>query len=162
MASRNPLLSLHRRCRVQHLYQYHYPASPTKNLLAANHLLRSFISPHQQRKMGSTAGKKNEYLVIVPDKKGSLQRRIDVRNVHLANIKPEVDSGFLKLGGALLEYHPEEGQTPPMKGSVLIVVSESPEAVREQLSKDIYATSGVWDIDNMQITPFKSAIRLPL
>ncbi|EEH21926.2 hypothetical protein PABG_04137 [Paracoccidioides brasiliensis Pb03] len=101
MASRNPLLSLHRRCRVQYLYQYHYPASPTKNLLAANHLLRSFISPHQQRKMGSTAGKKNEYLVIVPDKEGSLQRRIDVRNVHLANIKPVLDSGFLKLGGKI-------------------------------------------------------------
>ncbi|KKZ61949.1 hypothetical protein EMCG_03567 [[Emmonsia] crescens] len=112
--------------------------------------------------MGSTTGAKNEYMVIVPDKEGTLQKRVEIRGAHLANLKPVLDSGFLKLGGAMLESHPEEGQTPPMKGSMLIVVAESPEAIREQLSKDIYATSGVWDIDNMQITPFKSAIRLPM
>lgn len=58
----------------------------------------------------------------------------------------------IRRTGAMLESHPEEGQTPPMKGSMLIVVAESPEAIREQLSKDIYATSGVWDIDNVSLT----------
>ncbi|OJD12283.1 hypothetical protein AJ78_07095 [Emergomyces pasteurianus Ep9510] len=98
--------------------------------------------------MGSTTGAKNEYMVIIPDKAGALQKRIEVRNTHLANLTPIIDSGFIKLGGAMLESHPEEGQTPQMKGSMLLVVAESPEAVREQLSKDIYATSGVWDINN--------------
>lgn len=50
----------------------------------------------------------------------------------------------------MLEFHPKESQTPPMKGSVLLVVAESSEAVREQLSKDIYATSGVWDIEKVR------------
>ncbi|PGH16431.1 hypothetical protein AJ79_01762 [Helicocarpus griseus UAMH5409] len=112
--------------------------------------------------MASTTKAKNEFLVIVPDKEGTLQKRIEVRGTHIANLGPIIDSGFLKVGGAMLQSHPEEGQTPQMKGSMLVVVAESPEAVREQLSKDVYATSGVWDIENMQITPFKSAIRLPL
>ncbi|KAK2813152.1 hypothetical protein FQN50_000829 [Emmonsiellopsis sp. PD_5] len=112
--------------------------------------------------MASAAPVKNEYLVIVPDKEGVLQKRVEVRGAHLAGLGPVIESGFLKVGGAMMDAHPTEGQTPPMKGSMLVVVAESPAAVREQLAKDIYATAGVWDLDNMQITPFKSAIRLPL
>lgn len=49
----------------------------------------------------------------------------------------------------MLEHHPKEGETPPMKGSFLIVQAESVEAVREILEKDVYATSGVWDVENV-------------
>ncbi|KLJ06031.1 hypothetical protein EMPG_10557 [Blastomyces silverae] len=145
MAARNPLIFLNRRCGFQHLYQYQH------RITAAQYLPATFSCSHitNHRNMTSTAKAKNEYMVIVPDKEGALQKRIEVRSAHLANLQPILDSGFLKLGGAMLESHPEEGQTPPMKGSMLVVVAESPEAVREQLSKDIYATSGVWDIDNV-------------
>ncbi|OAX80577.1 hypothetical protein ACJ72_05089 [Emergomyces africanus] len=157
MATRNPLIFFNRRCGFPHVYQYQHSATASKQVPAAQYLSCSYIKRVSQRNMGSTARAKNEYMVIIPDKDGALQKRIEVRGAHLANLKPVLDSGFLKLGGAMLESHPEEGETPQMKGSMLLVVSESPEAIREQLSKDIYATSGVWDIDN-----FKSAIRLPL
>ncbi|QSS51495.1 YciI-like protein [Histoplasma capsulatum var. duboisii H88] len=162
MASRNTFVLLNSRCSFQHLYQYQHRIAAATNLVARQYPSCSSINSRLQRNMGSIAGAKNEYMVIVPDKEGALQKRIEVRGVHLANTKPMIDSGFLKFGGAMLEFHPKESQTPPMKGSVLLVVAESSEAVREQLSKDIYATSGVWDIEKMQITPFKSAIRLAL
>lgn len=50
----------------------------------------------------------------------------------------------------MFDHHPKEGETPPFKGSMLVVVAESEQEVRETLAKDIYATSGVWDIDNVR------------
>lgn len=53
--------------------------------------------------------------------------------------------------GSTLDYHPAEGENPPpMNGSALIVAAECAEEIREILSKDIYATSGVWDLDNVR------------
>ena len=49
----------------------------------------------------------------------------------------------------MLEHHPKGDEVPPMKGSVIIAIAESAEAVREQLCKDIYAKTGVWDVDNV-------------
>ncbi|KAL1960270.1 hypothetical protein VTO42DRAFT_8813 [Malbranchea cinnamomea] len=108
------------------------------------------------------ASNRKEYFVVVPDKPGMLAKRLEVRDIHLANLGPVLESGFLKVGGAIFEEHPKEGETPKMKGSMLVVAAESEQEIRDTLSKDIYATSGVWDIENMQITPFKSAIRVGL
>lgn len=44
-------------------------------------------------------------------------------------------------------------------GSTLVCVAKSVEEVREQLSKDIYATSGVWDMDKAR-TPSKQTLCL--
>ena len=49
----------------------------------------------------------------------------------------------------MFDHHPKEGETPSFKGSMLVVVAESEQEVRDTLSKDIYATSGVWDVDNV-------------
>ena len=38
-------------------------------------------------------------------------------------------------------------------GSTLVVVAASREEVFDMLSRDIYATSGVWDMENVQIWP---------
>lgn len=38
-------------------------------------------------------------------------------------------------------------------GSTVVMVAESVEACKEILRKDIYSTSGVWDVDNAQIWP---------
>lgn len=60
-----------------------------------------------------------------------------------------IDYGF---PGAILDHHPKEGETPPpMKGSALIVHADSVEEIRETLAKDIYTTSGVWDLDNVRV-----------
>lgn len=49
--------------------------------------------------------------------------------------------------------HPEEGEGVPFKGSMMIYTGESVEDVRENLMKDIYASSGVWDLEKAQIIP---------
>lgn len=52
---------------------------------------------------------------------------------------------------------PPEGVTDAsqwsFRGSTLVMVAESAEACRDILRQDIYATSGVWDVDNAQIMP---------
>lgn len=53
----------------------------------------------------------------------------------------------------MLNAHPAEGETPSFKGSMMLAVAESEAEVREILSKDIYTTSGVWDLENAQIIP---------
>ena len=83
---------------------------------------------------------------------------------HLANLKPKVDSGFWVLGGktnaaihrtclAVLTFHKgayldephEDGQALSIKGSVMLAIAESKELVLEELKKDVYSTSEVWD-----------------
>jgi len=56
----------------------------------------------------------------------------------------------------------KEGETPPMIGSSMVFVAESKEVVLERIRKDIYTTSGVWDVDKVQMWPFKSAVRTAL
>lgn len=55
----------------------------------------------------------------------------------------------------MLEAHPAEGETPSFKGSMMLAVAENETAVRELLAKDIYSTSGVWDLENAQIIPVR-------
>ncbi|EFW19975.1 conserved hypothetical protein [Coccidioides posadasii str. Silveira] len=73
------------------------------------------------------------------------------RDAHISNLGPIIESGFLKMGGAVLSHHPKNGEAPPMKGSALIVQADSEEEIRDILAKDVYATSGVWDLDNVRI-----------
>ena len=54
------------------------------------------------------------------------------------------------MGGAILNSVPQDDEPSSldMAGSTLVVVAESKAEVVEVLKKDIYATSGVWDVDN--------------
>ncbi|KAL4889051.1 YCII-related domain protein [Aspergillus ambiguus] len=105
---------------------------------------------------------KKEYLCILPDKPGTLQKRLEVRPQHLEGVKPHVENGTVVVGGAMFDEHPAEGETPSFKGSMLMVVAESKEAAMELIRNDIYSKSGVWDLENCQIIPFKSAARVGL
>lgn len=65
----------------------------------------------------------------------------------------------------MLESHPAAGETPAFKGSAMLAVGETAEAVKELLREDIYTISGVWDLDNTQIIPVSvvfHAIRLSI
>ncbi|KAJ5304776.1 uncharacterized protein N7443_004436 [Penicillium atrosanguineum] len=107
----------------------------------------------------SSAPTKKEFLCILPDKPGIQAKRLEVRPTHLAGVKPNVESGFIVAGGAMLEAHPADGESPSFKGSMMLAVAESEAEVRALLEKDIYVTSGVWDMEKAQIIPFKSAVR---
>ena len=64
----------------------------------------------------------------------------------------------------MLEEPIQEGSTDPpkMKGSACLVGAKTREEVVERLKKDVYVEGGVWDLEKVQIIPFKSAIRKPL
>ncbi|RAL05775.1 uncharacterized protein BO80DRAFT_420977 [Aspergillus ibericus CBS 121593] len=105
---------------------------------------------------------KNEFLCIIPDKPGMLAKRLEVRSQHLQDVKPLVEAGSVVLGGAMLDKHPKEGESMTFQGTSLMLVVESKEAAEEIIRNDIYAKSGVWDLDKVQIIPFKSAVRVGL
>lgn len=64
---------------------------------------------------------------------------------HLQNTGPDVQSGLIVLGGAMLEEPIKEGVPPKMTGSVLMCVADTKEEVMERVKKDVYYTSDVWD-----------------
>ncbi|KAJ0369658.1 hypothetical protein COL26b_010352 [Colletotrichum chrysophilum] len=82
---------------------------------------------------------KYEFLCIIPDKPGTREKRIEVRSVPKSDNSD--DMSFV--------------------GSHVVVVGNSIEQVREDLRKDVYATSGVWDVENAQIYAFRAAWRNP-
>jgi len=116
-------------------------------------------NPILYRSMSTTSKPRFEWLVMLPDKPNALAKRLEIRPTHLENIEPDVQRGSVVLGGAYLSEQPVEGQTPDMLGSAMIFVADSKEEVLERIKHDIYATSGVWDVDKVNIWPFRSAIR---
>ncbi|KAM3445824.1 hypothetical protein NHJ13734_000001 [Beauveria thailandica] len=110
----------------------------------------------------AAAPAKFEFLVIVPDKPGTLQKRLEVRaSAHLANVKPQFENGTYKMGGAVLNSVPNgtDPSTFDFHGSSFVAEAESKEAVLEQLKDDVYVTSGVWDLEKAQVFPFLCAFR---
>ncbi|KAF4582242.1 dimeric alpha-beta barrel [Ophiocordyceps camponoti-floridani] len=106
---------------------------------------------------------KHEFLVIIHDKPGMQHKRLQVRPTHLENIKPKVDAGIFKMGGALLNSIPADDDPTNVEitGSAIICLAQSPEEARSLLADDIYVTSGVWDLEKAMIYPYKCVFRNP-
>ncbi|KAI1140424.1 hypothetical protein F5Y05DRAFT_317157 [Hypoxylon sp. FL0543] len=106
---------------------------------------------------------KYEWLVVVPDKPGTAQKRLEVRAQHFEGLKPYVESQQFKTGGAVLKDKPssDDPSTFDWYGSTLVLVAESKEEVKAILEKDIYTKSGVWDTENALILAAKFAFRFP-
>ncbi|KAL7273483.1 hypothetical protein RUND412_003658 [Rhizina undulata] len=100
---------------------------------------------------------KKEWICIIPDQEGALERRLKVRPDHLKGVKRLAAEGFFTFGGVMFDDVPQEGQTPSFKGSIMLALGNTKEEVVEVLKKDIYTTSNVWDWDK-----FRTAIRAPL
>ncbi|KAI9746989.1 MAG: hypothetical protein M4579_007545 [Chaenotheca gracillima] len=129
--------------------------------------------------MASAAGK-HEWIVVMPDNAGVLETRMEVRPLvialpailhskadvipsdHLKGVTPKVEEGFWKFGGAFLDEPIKEGETPKIRGSVMLALASSKEEVVEQLKNDIYTKKGVWNWDKVQIYPFRSVFRKEL
>lgn len=77
-----------------------------------------------------------------------VQLTVDVSD-HLNNLKPDTDSGFWVMGGAMLDEPIKEGSGPKINGSIMMAVADSKEEVLEKLKKDVYWTGGVWDTSNV-------------
>ncbi|KAI1211774.1 uncharacterized protein F4807DRAFT_458672 [Annulohypoxylon truncatum] len=98
---------------------------------------------------------KLEWLVVIPDKPGTQQKRIEVRAQHFEGLKPYVESQQFKTGGAVLKDKPEsdDPSTWDWYGSTIVVVAESKDEVKAIIEKDIYTKSGVWDTENVPALP---------
>ncbi|KAK9238180.1 hypothetical protein V1525DRAFT_358921 [Lipomyces kononenkoae] len=102
---------------------------------------------------------KHEYVAIIPDKFDALERRVDVRAAHLENVRRMFDAGIMVSGGVYMDGPIIEGSTPSFKGSVVNIVAESPEQVKEILAQDPYTLNDVWDWEKAQIFNFVCAVR---
>ncbi|KAH7142882.1 hypothetical protein B0J13DRAFT_51382 [Dactylonectria estremocensis] len=121
----------------------------------------SAVYRHSWRTM-ATSTRKKEWLAILPDNPNVLGIRKKVKGDHYEGIKPLIASGTLPAGGAIFEKHPVDGEPALFKGSVVVYAAESVEQVREIIRNDVYAISGVWDIEKAQIIPYVPAVREPL
>ncbi|KAK9364685.1 hypothetical protein V1509DRAFT_635526 [Lipomyces kononenkoae] len=102
---------------------------------------------------------RHEYLAILPDKLGALERRRAFRTNHLENVAKMVDAGIMVSGGAYLDGPLIEGSAPSFKGSVVNIMAESAEEVKEILSQDPFTLNDVWDWEKAQILDFVCAVR---
>ncbi|RSL98994.1 hypothetical protein CEP52_009953 [Fusarium oligoseptatum] len=87
-----------------------------------------------------------EWIVLIPDTEGSFETRMRVRETHIKEMIKHIDSGLYQMGGGTLKGD-EVG------GSAIIACAKSEADVMEVLKTDIYARSGVWDLDKVQMIP---------
>ncbi|EGY13550.1 Protein YciI like protein [Verticillium longisporum] len=122
------------------------------------------ITRFQHNMASSAAPRKYEWLVVVPDKPDTLAKRLEVRPTHFKNLQDKLDAGIFKMGGALLDEVPADDEPSSLKfnGSTLVCLAESREEVMGWLEKDVYAEAGVWDLEKVQLWPFKCAFRRPV
>lgn len=124
-----------------------------------------FIQPTRlslsQRTMASATLRKYEWLIVVPDFPDAQEKRLEVRPTHFAGLKPHLESGSLKMGGAILSEVPPDDEVTSLKfaGSTLIAIAESKEEIVTMLKNDVYAKEGVWDVEKAQMWPVKLAFR---
>lgn len=86
------------------------------------------------------------FAVICRDKPGALQTRLDTREAHLAHIK---DSGIVAMAGPLIE----DGE---MRGSLVILDTDSLDAARAWAEADPYKTAGLFA--TTQVVEWKKVI----
>lgn len=92
-----------------------------------------------------------QYVIIAEDGKDdeSLERRKNVRPVHLAGARKLKENNNFVVGGAMLD---NEGN---MRGSVMIVQFETQEEFQKWYDNEPYITGGVWK--TIEVNPFRVA-----
>lgn len=141
--------------------------NPTTPASSPHILSNTFFNQRRIRTMATstaTAGKKIEWLVVVPDFEGVGEKRLEVRPDHFAGLGKNVENGCFQMGGAVLSEPPtsDDPKTFKFAGSTIVLLAESREEVIKILKEDVYAQKGVWDVDNAQMWPFKCAFRFPV
>ncbi|KAJ5985934.1 hypothetical protein N7499_007777 [Penicillium canescens] len=94
-----------------------------------------------------TAGKKKEYLCIMPDRPHVLDLRRKVKGGRYEGIQSLIVSGKLIDGGAIFTEHPQESEDAQILGSVVVSTGESAEEVRQIINNDIYVNNRVGDLE---------------
>ncbi|KAF5593859.1 toxD [Fusarium subglutinans] len=87
-----------------------------------------------------------EWIILIPDNKDSLETRMRVRETHIKDMLQHIDSGLFQMGGGTLA-----GDS--VDGSAIIARAKSEADVLAVLKNDVYARSGVWDLENIKFIP---------
>ncbi|KAF1946160.1 hypothetical protein EJ02DRAFT_450928 [Clathrospora elynae] len=143
--------------------------SPTAAAAASSFRTTTQAKFHNSTMTSSTAAPApapaalQEWLVIVPDQAGALEKRIAIRPRHIEGLKGDREDMWL-WGGAMLEapIDASSNDPPRMKGSACLIGAATREEVVERLKRDVYVSGGVWDLEKVQIIPFRSALRKAL
>ena len=92
-----------------------------------------------------------QYLIIAKDgaDEEALDRRKEVRPLHLAGAKKLKEKGNFVIGGAMLD---DENN---MRGSIMIVQFETKEDFQQWYDNEPYITGGVWKA--IEVKPFRVA-----
>ena len=93
----------------------------------------------------------NQYLIIAQDGEDdrALDRRKEVRPLHLTGAKKLKENGNFVLGGAMLD------DDANMRGSIMIVQFASHEDFQKWYDNEPYITGGVWK--KIEVRPFRVA-----
>lgn len=89
-----------------------------------------------------------QYLVVVYDRIGTLEKRLEVRDAHLSGVKKLIDEGKIINAGALIE---EE----TMIGSSLYIDFETEDDIHKWLAQEPYVVEEVWNMDTFHLMPVK-------
>ncbi|MGB7403260.1 MAG: YciI family protein [Arcobacter sp.] len=89
-----------------------------------------------------------QYLIIAYDNDNALDKRLEVRDAHVAGAKKLIAEGKIINAGALIE----EDQ---MVGSTLYVDFETEDELNDWIDNEPYVTNNVWNMDEFQIVPVK-------
>jgi hypothetical protein len=81
---------------------------------------------------------------------------------HLKGVQAAHEAGFWAMSGAYMSSVPKDGEPLPLIGSAMIALAASKEEVMEVLRRDIYALEDAWDMEKVQIWPFRSTVRSKL
>lgn len=89
-----------------------------------------------------------QYLVIAYDNEGALEKRLEVRDAHVAGAKDLISKGKIIDAGALIE-------DDKMVGSTLYIDFENDDEINSWLDNEPYVTNGVWNMEEFQMVPVK-------
>ena len=89
-----------------------------------------------------------QYLIIAYDFEGVLEKRLAARDEHVKGARLLMAEGKIVTAGALIEED-------EMVGSTLFVNFDNDDELNAWLETEPYVTSGVWDMENIQIVPVK-------
>jgi len=93
-----------------------------------------------------------QYLIIAYDNENALDRRLEVREEHLAGANKYLDEGKFINVAALIEED-------KMVGSTLIVDFENENEIDEWLANEPYVKNNVWNMDEFQMVPIRTLPR---
>jgi len=87
-----------------------------------------------------------QYLVVVYDNIGALDKRLKAREAHLKGAKELIKQGKIINAGALME-----GET--MIGSSLYIDFETENDIHQWLAQEPYVVEEVWNMDTFHLMP---------